>query len=105
MSGAGWVRAFLTVPAAMRAMANEAAALLDFDAGGALTFDVPLGPEPGAEVTDYGCATLMRPWTADQVATQLLPNFPGARLYSEHAGWTTQAALADAGLVVLTPEA
>lgn len=105
MSAPKWVRALITVPADLRTQANGQAALLDFDVGGELTFDMPLGPEGAAEPTEYGCSTLMRPWTADQVATQLLPNFPGARPYLETAGWTTETALADAGLVVLPQEA
>lgn len=102
MSTAKWVRVFVTVPVALVAQANGAAAGLDFDEGGELTFSVPFGPEGATEPTDYGCSTLMRPHTVDLVATQLLPSFPGARIYSEVAGWTARTALADAGLITLT---
>lgn len=101
MSGAGWVRVLVTIPVALRDAANLAAAGLDFDSGGGLTFDVPLAPAGQTEPTDFGACSLMRPWTADEVATELLPGFPGARVYSGAGGWTPEAGLADAGLVVL----
>jgi len=102
MSAAKWVRATITVPVALQEAANMLAAELDFD-DGADTFSVPLGPEGAIEPTDFGCCTLLRPHTADQVATHLLPQFAGARFYSEVAGWDFMSALADAGLTVLTP--
>ncbi len=103
MSAPRWVRVLITVPAALRDVANDVAQNLDFDSGGLATFDVPLGPGGAAEPTAYGCSTLMRPWTADQVESEMLPAFPGARFYSE-AGWTIAEALADSGLVVLTSD-
>jgi len=105
MSAPKWVRAFITVPVALQAAAAEQAALLDFDVGGAATFDVPLGPEGATEPTDYGASMLLRPKTLDAVIGQLLPAFPGARVYAETGGWSVRSALADAGLMVLTQRA
>ena len=103
MTAPKWVRAIMTVPTALVDAANDTARGLDFDEG-AGTFSVPLAPEGVTEPTDYGCSTLLRPHVAAQVATELLPLFPGARLYLESEGWTMATALADAGLVVLPEE-
>lgn len=101
MSGIGWVRVLMTVPEELREAANMAATELDFDAGGELTFDVPLGPPGAAAPTDFGAYTLMRRHTLDEILAVLLPAFAGARVYSELGGWDQASGLADAGLVVL----
>lgn len=102
MSGAGWVWALITVPADLVDVANAVAASLDFDEGGALTFDAPLAAAGQDEPTDFGASTKMRPHTLEIVAGTLLGQFPGARLYHELGGWTLSAALEDAGLRILT---
>ena len=99
-----WIRIFVTVPVALQEEANAQAEALDFD-GGAETFDVPLGPDAEGEPTDYGASTLARPHTVQAIEEQLLPAFPGARVYRADQGWTWQSAMADAGLTVLTGEA
>lgn len=76
-----WVRVHLIVPSNMVARANQAAALLDSDAGGLDTFSVPIIMGGGDVITHYGASGLMREDTLNEVKGNQLRLFPGAKVH------------------------
>jgi hypothetical protein len=73
-------RLHIVVTAAERAAANQAAQGLSGNPADGGTFNLPLSPTGQAPATHYRCCVALTEAAYQQVLTQLLPAFPGARV-------------------------